>query len=105
MTGKENQLEQQRKEPDLMEDVRVTVETESGENVECRILTIFTVTEEQDYIALIPVDENDEDNPDGTVYLYRYYEDADGNPSIDNIETDEEYDMVSEVFAELPEEL
>ncbi len=105
MTGKEKQLEQQKKEPDLMEDVRVTVETDSGENVECRILTIFSVTEDQDYIALIPVDENDDDDPDGTVYLYRYFEDEEGNPSIDNIESDEEYYMVSEVFAELPEEL
>ena len=95
----------QTKEPDLMEDVRVTVELEEGESVECRILTIFTAGGEEDYIALIPVDENDEDNPEGTVYLYRYYEDEEGNPSIDNILSDEEYDRVSEAFSSLPEEI
>ena len=29
---------------------------------------------------------------------YRYFEDEDGEPGLDNIETQEEFDMVSEVF-------
>lgn len=88
---------------DLMEDVRVTIELVSGEAIESRILTIFSVGE-QDYIALLPVDENDRDDPSGTVYLYRYEEDADGNPSILNIESDEEYDAVSDAYDALPVE-
>ena len=90
-------------EDDEMEDVRVTLDLDSGETEECRILGIFEV-EKQDYIALIPVDENDEDNEEGRVYLYRYFEDEEGNPSIDNIETDEEYDKVTEEFTSLMEE-
>ena len=43
--------------PEEADDIRVTLDTEEGEIV-CRILTIFDV-DGQDYIALIPVDEND----------------------------------------------
>ena len=88
-------------EVDLMEDVRVTLDLDDNVSVECRILTIFSAGK-RDYIALIPQDENGTDNADGEIYLYRYDEDADGNPSLDNIESDEEYELVSEAFADLP---
>ena len=39
--------------PDEIEDIRVTLELDEGE-VECKILTIFDVNE-QDYIALMPL--------------------------------------------------
>lgn len=90
-------------EVDMMEDVRVTLDLDEDASVECRILTIFTAGE-RDYIALIPQDEKGEDNAEGEIYLYRYAEDADGNPSLDNIETDEEYDLVSDAFSDLPVE-
>ena len=35
------------------------------------------------------------------MYLYRYSEDADGTPILDNIESDEEYDIVADAFDEL----
>ena len=41
---------------------------------------------------------------EGEVYLYRYSEDADGNPSLENIEDDEEYEIVAEAFDELLDE-
>ncbi len=88
-------------EVDLMEDVRVTLDLDDDVSVECRILTIFSAGE-RDYIALIPQDENGQDNADGEIYLYRYAEDADGNPSLDNIESDEEYELVSAAFGDLP---
>lgn len=88
-------------EVDLMEDVRVTLDLDDDVSVECRILTIFSAGE-RDYIALIPQDENGQDNADGEIYLYRYAEDADGNPSLDNIESDEEYELASEAFGDLP---
>lgn len=88
-------------EVDLMEDVRVTLDLDDDVSVECRILTIFSAGE-RDYIALIPQDENRQDNADGEIYLYRYAEDADGNPSLDNIESDEEYELASEAFGDLP---
>ena len=46
------------------------------------------------------MDENGQ-NEDGEVYLYRYTKDAAGNPKLDNIETDEEYEIASDAFDEL----
>ncbi len=80
-------------------DILVTLDLEDGSQVECEILTIFTVGE-QDYIALLPQDENGEPNADGEVFLYRYFEDKDGNPSLDNIDSDEEYEIASDRFDE-----
>ena len=34
----------------------------------------------------------------------RYFEDEDGEPGLDNIETQEEFDMVSEVFDSIVED-
>jgi hypothetical protein len=38
---------------------------------------------------------------EGEVYLYRYNEPEDGEPSLDNIEDDEEYEIVADAFDEL----
>lgn len=57
-----------------------------------------------DYIALLPVDEDEQPNEDGEVFIYRYSEDAEGNPSLENIEDDEEYEVVSDRFDELLDE-
>lgn len=81
-------------------DILVTLELDDGTQTECEILTIFTVGE-RDYIALLPQDEHGEE---GEVYIYRYAEDADGNPSLDNISDDEEYEAVSDRFDELLDE-
>ena len=39
------------------EDIVVTLDLDDGSQVECEILTIFTIGE-RDYIALLPLDEN-----------------------------------------------
>ena len=87
-------------EEDDGSDMRVTLEMDDGSSVECEILTIFEV-KEQNYIALLPVDENDDPDEEGEVYIYRYFEDAEGNPSLENIEDDEEYEAVADKFDEL----
>ena len=79
------------------EDMFVTLSLDDDSEVECRILTIFEAAD-QDYIALLPLDEN------GKVYIYRYFEDEDGNPSLDNITDDEEYEIVADRFDELLDE-
>ena len=38
---------------------------------------------------------------DGEVYLYRYVEDVNGTPDLENIESDEEYEIVADAFDEL----
>ena len=85
------------------DDVMVTLSLDDGTEVSCEILTIFTV-QDQDYIALLPVDEKGNPNEDGTVYIYRYDEDEDGTPSLENILSDEEYELVEERFDELLDE-
>ena len=83
------------------EEGTVTLSLDDGRDVECGIVAVFPVGE-RNYIALLPL--NDEEAIEGEVYLYRYDEDADGEPSIDNIEDDEEYEAVVDAFDELMDE-
>ena len=53
------------------DDVVVTIEMDDGSEVTCEILTIFDV-KDQDYIALLPYEENGKEVTDDTVYIYRY---------------------------------
>lgn len=85
------------------EDILVTLDMDDGTQAECEILTIFDVND-QDYIALLPLDEDGETNEEGTVYIYRYFEDSEGNPSLENISDDAEYEAVEERFDELLDE-
>lgn len=84
------------------EDIIVTLTMEDDSEVDCKILTIFEVEElEQEYIVLLPLDEQGNDNSEGTVYIYRYFEEAEGEPSIEPIENDEEYEIVEDIFDQL----
>lgn len=96
MEGNENVKEELEQE-----EVTVTLTLDDGSQLECVVLTIFDAGE-REYIALLPMDG--EEAEEGEVYLYRYSEDADGNPSLENIEDDEEYDIVAEAFDELLDE-
>ena len=75
----------------------VTLDLGDGSQLECQILTIFDV-DNQNYIALVPVDNDEE------VIFYRYFEDEEGNPSLENIDSDDEFDAVSDRFDELLDE-
>ena len=77
----------------------VTLTLDDDSTVECAIVGIFDAAEKE-YIALLPLDENGQ-NEDGEVYLYRYAVGPNGAPQLDNIETDEEYEIVSDAFDEL----
>ncbi len=91
-------------DPAQDEDMFVTLCLDDGTEAESKVLTIFTAAG-RDYIVLLPLDENGEENADGTVYIYRYMEDAEGNPSLENIEDDEEFEIVSDRFDEYLDEL
>ena len=75
----------------------ITLTLDNDETVECAILTIYEVAGKE-YIALLPLNEQGE-NEDGEVYLYRYCEEN-GLPSLDNILDDDEYDAAAEGFDE-----
>lgn len=79
----------------------VTLTLDDDTELECIVLTIFPAGDKE-YIALLPMDGSEDE--EGEVYLYRYEEDADGNPSLSNIEDDDEYDIVADAFDELLDE-
>ena len=76
---------------------------DDGTQVECEIITIFDLGD-QDYIVLLPLDEDGGEDTEGTVYIFRYFEDEEGNPSLENIQSDEEFEAVEERFDELLDE-
>lgn len=76
----------------------VTITLEDDSTLECVVLSIFEAGfEDKEYIAVMPETEAEE----GTVYLYRYSETAAGEPVLENIETDEEYEIVADAFDEI----
>ncbi len=83
------------------EEMTVDLELDDGTTVTCAIITILTV-QEKDYIALLPLDENGE-NQDGEVWFYRYFEDENdpnAEPELEYISDDEEYEIVADAFDE-----
>lgn len=81
--------------------ITVTLTLDNDEVVECVVLTTYTANE-QEYIALLPVDENG-DSTDGDVYLYRYAV-VDDEPTLENIEDDDEYEIAADAFDEWMDE-
>lgn len=78
----------------------VTLTLDDDTEVVCAVLNIFPAPNGNEYIALLPLDENGE-NQDGEVYLYRYAETDNGQPTLANIEEDEEYEIAADAFDEL----
>lgn len=76
----------------------VTLTLDNDEELECAILTYLDV-DEKEYIALLPISEEDTEE-DSDVYLYRYFESEDGEPNLENIEDDDEFEAVAEAFDE-----
>ena len=86
---------------ELDEEMTVTLDLEDGTSVNCAIVTILSV-KDQDYIVLLPLEEDGE-NHDGMVWFYRYYEnenDPNEEPTLEYNEDDEEYEIVSDAFDE-----
>ncbi len=83
------------------EEMTVELELDDGSVVNSAVITILTV-EEKDYIVLLPLDENGE-NEEGEVWFYRYSENPDDpneEPVLDYIDDDAEYEKVEEAFDE-----
>ena len=81
------------------QELTVTLTLDNDEELECAVLTIFKAGE-KDYIALLPLDE-DGNNEDGDVFLYRFTDNGDGvDPTLENIEDDDEYEIVADKFDE-----
>lgn len=77
---------------------QITLEFDDGENIVCEPLFIFDF-EEQDYIALVPVDEDNDE-----VFLYLYNEFDNGEFEFLDIDDDEQFDRVAKEFERIIEE-
>ena len=77
----------------------VTLTLDDDTELECAVLTIFPAGQKK-YIALLPLDENGE-NQDGEVYLYRFSQEEGQQPQLENILDDEEYEIAADAFDEL----
>lgn len=95
---------------DEEQNVTITLTFDNDQEAECVVLNIYKAGDNE-YIALLPVEDEDSEE-DSPVYIYRYSE-VDGQPKLDNIETDEEYEIAADafdewlddqMFEELPEE-
>lgn len=77
----------------------VTLLLDNDESVECAILCILPV-QGRDYIALLPLDDEGDTEEESRVFLYRYIEHEDGEPELENINDDEEFDIVADAYDE-----
>lgn len=83
------------------EEMTVDITLENDEVVTCAVITILEV-EGKDYIVLLPIDE-DGNNDDGEVWFYGYSENPDDpneEPELTYIEDDDEYEAVADAFDE-----
>ena len=79
--------------------VYIDLQTDEGEEIKCLVLTTYTAND-TDYIALAPVDENDE--PQEEIFIYGYVEHDEGFEllSLD----DDEFDVATEALEKILEE-
>lgn len=76
----------------------VTLTLDDGRVIECVVLGIFEAGS-REYVALLP--EEERESEEGTVFLYRYVEDENGEAGVEFIDSDEEYKTASNRFNEL----
>ncbi|MBQ4232367.1 MAG: DUF1292 domain-containing protein [Lachnospiraceae bacterium] len=81
----------------------VTLELDDNTSIDCAIIAVFNAEGyTYDYAALIEVDKLESE--DGELYLYRYKELPDDEVELTQIESDEEFDAVSEAFDRMLDE-
>lgn len=78
------------------DDYTVTLTIDDDSEIECQVITIYEACG-HDYIALLPL--TGEEAETGNVFLYRFSIE-DGEPVLENIFTDEEYDIASDGWDE-----
>ena len=82
-------------EKKLNDNDQMTLYLDDGSELLCDVISVFDV-DGQDYIALLPADADEE----GEIFLYRFKMEGDDfdNIELENIEDDEEFELVSDVF-------
>lgn len=80
-------------------EVKVTLDLDDGSSVECVVIAIYPASNGKQYVALLPIEP--EEGEEDEVYLYRYVENENGEDDIENIESDDEYEIAADAFDEL----
>lgn len=80
------------------EEMTVTLTLDDDTTLKCVVINIFKAGD-REYIALLPMEGPAAE--EGEVYLYRYSENENGEPDLENIEDDDEFDLVSDAFDEM----
>ena len=75
----------------------ITLSLDDGSQLDCYVISTFPAGA-YDYVALLPCEG--EKYEEGEVYLYRFREE-DGEPVLGQIESDEEFELVSDAFDEI----
>lgn len=75
---------------------QITLTMDDGTDILCDILAVFPCGDKE-YIALLPTDQAD----DSDVFLYQFVAHGDDDVELINIESDEEFEAVSDAFDEL----
>lgn len=81
----------------------VTLTLDNDEVVRCEVIAVFEAVNDIEYMALLPIEGEDAES--GQVYIYRYSETEDGQLVLDNIEDDEEFEIASDAFDEMLDEM
>ena len=79
------------------ETVTVTLTLDDDSEIECEVLTILEAGG-REYVALLPLEGPDAET--GEVYMYRYIENEDDEPTLENIVDDDEFELASDAFDE-----
>lgn len=83
---------------EMGDDLVVTLTLDDNKDVDCAVLCVFPVGDNE-YIALTPLEEDGTENEEGTVYIYKFTL-IDGQPDLQNIDSDEEYEAAADAFDE-----
>ena len=80
---------------------QIVLTLEDDSEITCDIVATYPCTNGNNYIALLPVDAED----DSDFFLYRYKVDDEGEIELEDIESDEEFDEASEAFDAVLDEM
>ena len=84
------------------DEITVTLTLPDDSTITCSVIAIVEADNGREYIALLPLDAPD--NEEAGVYLYRYIETNNGEPSLENIEDESEYEVAAAAFDKILDE-
>lgn len=86
----------------LEQEEQIIIPDEEGVEHLFQVLTVFTLDNEQSYVATIPSEQKE--NEEVEVYVFRYEDDGENDLKLFQVETDEEWDMIEEILYTLEDE-